>query len=137
MKNRALILVVEDDENDALLIGRAFQKSGVTNPRHFSRNGEEAITYLSGLSDYSDTNRNPLPCLVLLDLKMPGISGFDLLHWIRNDPRCKDLRVVVLTSSDEIRDVKEAQRLGANSFLVKPLDFEHVVALFSTLKATL
>jgi CheY-like chemotaxis protein len=134
MKSQPLILVVEDDENDALLIRRAFQKAEITNPCHYSSSGEAAMAYLLGMGEHSDRQRHPLPGLVLLDLRLPGLSGFDLLFWIRSHPEFHDLRVVVLSSSDEMRDVNEAYHLGANSFLVKPLELENVDALLWTLR---
>lgn len=133
MKERAPILVVEDDPNDVLLIRRTLGSSGINNPRHFVRSGEEVIKYLMGVEPYSDRKRYRLPALVLLDLKLPGIDGFEVLRWIRASHAFKSLRVVVLTSSDAIRDVNTAYRLGANSFLVKPLEFENASALFATI----
>jgi len=132
MKSHSLLLVVEDDANDALLIRRALSNSGIPNPRHFVESGEQAINYLLGVGPYSDRRKYPLPALMLLDLKLPGIDGFEVLKWVRANSHFKSLRVVVLTSSKEIRDVNRAYRLGANSFLVKPLEFENFSALFAT-----
>lgn len=133
MTQHAAILVVEDVENDVELISRTLSQSGIPNPRHFVKNGEEAINYLLGMEPYSDRKRYPLPALVLLGLKLPGMDGFEVLQWIRNHRHFGDLRVVVLTSSTDVRDVKKAYRLGANSFLVKPLEFENASALFATI----
>jgi CheY-like chemotaxis protein len=133
MKSHPPILVVEDDSNDVLLIRRRLSSSGIPNPRHFVESGEEAINYLTGAGHYADRKKYPLPALVLLDLKLPGIDGFQVLKWIRASSNFRNLRVVVLTSSKEIRDVNQAYRLGANSFLVKPLEFENVSALFATI----
>ena len=116
-----LILLVEDREDDILLIQKAFAKAGISNPVHVVRDGEEAITYLSG--------EGPLPWLVLLDLKMPRKDGFEVLKWIRNVSGLRSVVVVVLTSSESVQDVNEAYQLGANSFLVKPLDFENAVQM--------
>jgi len=129
MPDRALFLLVEDDEDQVALIRRAFDKAKIVNPVQVVRSGEEAMVYLEGAGPYSNRHEFPLPKLVLLDLKMPGISGFDVLRWIRRQPGLKALRVVVLTASNEIRDVNEAYELGANSFLVKPVDFEDFVRL--------
>jgi CheY-like chemotaxis protein len=128
-------LLVEDDPNDVLLIRRAFERAGVTNPIHVSRAGDSAVAYLIGVGAYRNRQKYPLPALVLLDLKMPGMNGFQLLRWIRHQPEFQDLRVVVLTASDHIQDVNEAYCLGANSFLVKPLEFENAHTLLATLKA--
>jgi CheY-like chemotaxis protein len=134
MEQLALILVVEDNENDLTLIRRTLTNACLPNPRHFVESGEEAINYLVGVGPYSDRKKYPLPALVLLDLKLPIKDGFEVLKWIRSQPNLKDLRVVVLTSSTHIRDVTQAYRLGANSFLVKPLEFENVRELFSAIQ---
>jgi CheY-like chemotaxis protein len=133
MQQHDPILVVEDNEDDVTLIRRTLVNACLPNPRHFVESGEEAINYLVGVGPYSDRKKYPLPALVLLDLKLPGKDGFEVLQWIRAHPRFNNLRVVVLTSSNEIRDVQKAYRLGANSFLVKPLEFENVRELFSTI----
>ena len=133
MKGHAPILVVEDNENDELLIRRTLAKSGIPNPHQFVNTGEAAISYLQGIGRYSDREKYPLPELVLLDLKLPVMDGFDVLRWIRAHPDFRDLRVIVLTTSEEIRNVSKAYQSGANSFLVKPLEFENIRAFFSTL----
>ena len=133
MNHRAPILVVEDEKSDALLIRRTLGKAGLPYPLHFVETGEQAIAYLSELESYSDRNKHPMPALVLLDLKLPGKSGFEVLEWVRANPLFKMLRVVVLTSSKDIRDVRQAYKLGANSFLVKPLEFENMSALMATI----
>jgi CheY-like chemotaxis protein len=133
VSEQALFLLVEDNDNDALLLRRAFIKARVLNPLHVAKNGEEAIAYLSGTGKYANRVEFPLPSLVLLDLKMPGLDGFDVLRWIRQEPDLRALRVVVLTSSDEIRDINLAYQLGANSFLVKPADFERFVEISQAL----
>lgn len=123
----ALILVVEDREDDVLLLKRAFAKAKVLNPFHFVRSGEEAVAYLKGEGRYANRDEFPLPELMLLDLKMPGMDGFDVLRWVKAQPEFKALRIVVLTSSDAIKDVNLAYQLGANSFLVKPVEFQKFV----------
>ena len=133
MKEHAPILIVEDDQNDVLLIRRTLGSSRIPNPKHFVGSGEEALNYLVGKEPYSDRKRFALPALMLLDLKLPGIDGFEVLRWVRENPKFRHLRVVVLTSSNAIRDVNKAYRLGANSFLVKPLEFENASALFATI----
>ena len=129
MLKDAVILLVEDDPNDVLLIQRAFQKAGMRNVLKFVRDGEQAIQYLSGKGVHANRERFPLPFLVLLDLKMPGTDGFEVLQWIRNEQQLKRLLVVVLTSSHLQADVDRAYELGANSYLVKPVDFEAMVHL--------
>jgi CheY-like chemotaxis protein len=130
----AVILLVEDREDDVVLIRRSFYQGGITNPLQVVRNGEEAIAYLAGEGRYCNRTEYPLPGLILLDLKMPRVDGFEVLRWIRRQPGFSSIRVVVLTSSDAIRDVNRAYALGANSFLVKPLEFENVIETAKMLK---
>ena len=128
-RENAVILLVEDRLDDVSLITRSLQKAGVVNPLQVVRNGEDAIAYLKGEGKFANRDEFPLPELVLLDLKMPGIDGFEVLSWIRMEPGLSGLRVVVLTSSEQIKDVNRAYALGANSFLVKPMDFNHYVEM--------
>ena len=134
MSDQALFLLVEDSETDAILIRRAFVKGNIVNPLQVVTNGDQAIAYLKAEAPFSNRAEYPLPELVLLDLKLPGIDGFQVLRWIRQQPELKALRVVVLTSSDRIQDVNLAYQLGANSFLVKPVDFERFVEISQALK---
>lgn len=127
------ILLVEDDENDVLLLRRAFAKAKVRNPVRVVRDGEEAVAYLSGDGEYADRRRYPEPVLVLLDLKLPRLSGHEVLEWIRSDDRFRRLPVVVLTSSREPQDVSRAYDLGANSYLVKPGGFDSLLEMVRTL----
>ena len=126
---RITVLHVEDDSNDVLLFQHACQKAGVPLNLKNVSDGDEAIAYLEGNSNYSDRELNPLPRLVLLDLKMPRVSGFDVLAWMRKDQKFRDLPVVVLTSSNHAADVERAYQAGANSYLVKPVDFNGLVDL--------
>ena len=127
MLNNQVILLAEDDPNDVLLIQRAFQKAGLQNSLRVVSDGEEAIRYLGGGGDYSDRTRFPLPFLLLLDLKMPGTNGFEVLQWVRAERDLKRLLVIVLTSSNLQSDVDRAYELGANSYLVKPVEFKEMV----------
>src|SRR5205085_858882 len=97
----------------------------VTRPIQAVTNGMEAVAYLEGTPPYGDRETYALPALVLLDIKMPRMEGFEVLRWIRQQPEFFQLCVVMLTSSDHISDANQAYNLGANSFLVKPLDFEN------------
>jgi len=115
------ILLVEDDDNDVFFLTYAFESAGVVNPLIVVKDGQEAIDYLAGTGRYSDRAIYPLPCLVLLDLKLPVRPGLDVLRWIGQQPHLKPLLVIVLTSSRDANDVDESYRLGARSFLVKPL----------------
>jgi CheY-like chemotaxis protein len=135
MADQDLILLAEDRDDDILLIRNAFAKGALSNPLQIVRDGEEAIAYLSGVGRYNNRAEFPLPSLMLLDLKMPGLDGFDVLRWVRSQPGLSALRIVVLTSSDSIEDVNLAYQLGANSFMVKPMDFEDVVATTQFIKS--
>lgn len=129
MLDNQFILLAEDDPNDVLLIQRAFQKAGLFNALRIVRDGEQTIDYLSGRGMYAQRDRFPLPFMLLLDLKMPGADGFEVLRWLRADPNLKRLLVVVLTSSTLQADVDRAYELGANSYLVKPVEFEQMVSM--------
>jgi len=126
---QAVILIAEDSEDDIALIRLAFKKSNLLNPVQWVRDGEEAIAYLKGEGIFANRVEYPLPALLLLDLKMPKKNGFDVLQWARQQPGLNALRIVVLTTSQEIRDVNNAYQLGANSFLVKPTDLNDFVTM--------
>ena len=129
MSEDGLILLAEDQEDDVLLIRRAFSRGKISNPLQVVRDGKEVVEYLKGEGRFSSRSEYPLPELLLLDLKMPRMNGFDVLRWIRRQPSLSRLRVLVLTASDAVRDVNLAYSLGANSFLVKPIEFENCVEL--------
>jgi CheY-like chemotaxis protein len=129
MPEPQVILLVEDREDDVVLILKAFRQANLSTPIHVVRHGEEAIHYLAGKGKYAVRSEYPLPTLVLLDLKMPLVDGFEVLRWIRTQPSLSSLLVVVLTSSEQMRDVNRAYQLGANSFLIKPMDFENATTL--------
>ncbi len=123
------ILLVEDNEDDVFLMQHALAGAGVANPVRVVENGQEAIDYLAGAGEYQDRVRHPLPVIVFLDLKLPLVSGHEVLAWIRSQPARESLVVIVLTSSDEPSDVRRAYALGANSYLVKPLDARQLIEL--------
>jgi CheY-like chemotaxis protein len=131
VRENSVILVVEDRDDDVFLVLRSFERAGVSNPIQVVRNGEDAIAYIKGEGKFTNRAEFPLPELVLLDLKLPGIDGFEVLRWLRMEPGLSGLPVVVLTSSERIRDVNLAYSLGANSFLVKPTDFNQYVEMGS------
>ena len=135
MLNNRCILLAEDDSNDVLLIQRAFRKAGFENTLEVVRDGEQAIAYLGGVQEYNDRKRFPLPFLLLLDLKMPGTDGFEVLQWVRADRDLKRLLVIVLTSSNLQSDVDRAYELGANSYLVKPVEFQEMVNMIQRFEA--
>lgn len=111
----ATVLHVEDDPNDTLLFQHACQKAGVVFNLQAVSDGDQAIAYLRGMDSFSDRAKHPMPKLILLDLKMPRISGFDVLSWLRSEGLLKAVPVVVLTSSNHDADVKRAYALGAYS----------------------
>src|SRR5258706_2005815 len=129
MPEQAVILIGEDRDDDVLLIRHSLKRAHVFNPIQVVGNGEEVIAYLKGEGKFANRDEFPLPTLLLLDLKMPRTDGFQVLQWIRRQTTLKALRVIVLTSSADIRDVNRAYQLGANSFLVKPMDFENFVEM--------
>ncbi len=122
------ILLVEDNPDDALLISRALKAIGVTSTLTVVPDGEEAIAYLAGTGQYSDRRRFPIPQLILLDLELPRINGFEVLSWLRKEPQFRKLPVVVLTATVFSSSIKTAYLLGANSFIVKPAGFSELTA---------
>jgi len=127
------ILHVEDDSNDVLLFHHACLKAGVQMDVRVVSDGEEAIAYLAGQQRFGDREKHPLPELVLLDLKMPRVNGFEVLHWMRREEKYRRVPVVVLSSSNHEADVQRAYEAGANSFLVKPVDFNALVEMVKSL----
>jgi CheY-like chemotaxis protein len=128
------ILVAEDDENHAFFIHRAFKQAGLKNPIRFVEDGAQAIAYLAGEGRFSNRDEFPLPSLLLLDLKMPNKNGFEVLEWLRAHPTLAPLRIIVLTTSGATVDINRAYRLGANSFLTKPMQFHDLVQLTKWVK---
>jgi DNA-binding response OmpR family regulator len=124
-----LILLVEDDPDHILLIERALRKVRLANPIRVMRDGEEARDYLSGAGTFADRDAYPLPMLVLLDLKLPRLSGLELLRWIRAQQEISKLSVAVLTSSKDSEDLSAAFELGIDFYLIKPAAFDTVLDL--------
>ncbi len=132
--NESPILLVEDDANDAFFFQRAMKEADFTHPLQVARDGTEAIDYLTGTGAFADRAQFPLPCLIVLDLNLPRQHGLEVLRWIRGRDANNTVPVVVLTSSTSERDLREAYRDGANSYLNKPSDPDELVALVSALK---
>ena len=130
------ILVVDDDQNDVLLARIAFERAGLKHPIRSVSSGVDCMGYLNGDPPYGDREKFPLPALVLLDIKMPAVDGFAVLRWIRRHTRFDKLCVVMLTSYERVSDATLAYELGANSFLVKPLDFHNATELLHSLGAS-
>lgn len=129
-------LLVEDSNADAALIRRAFTRANLLNPLQVVISGEQALAYLSGRGHYADRSRYPLPEIVLLDLNLPGIDGFEVLSWIRMQPQLRTVRVLILTSSDDPRHVTRARQLGADAYLVKPDDLNEFASFAAALGGT-
>ena len=135
MHRVSLILVAEDDANDVFLLRRAFQKAGVGCRIVDVRNGREAVNYLTGQPPYSDREQYPLPCLLLVDVKMPLMNGFELLEWLQTQPGFASLPAVVLSSSEQTADIVEAKKFGAREYLVKPTLITDLVKIVEDLHA--
>ena len=119
-----IILLVEDNPDDVDLTLRALKKNNVANEVIVARDGPEALDYLFGTGGYAGRDLNVMPAVILLDLKLPRVDGLEVLKRLRADDRTRFLPVVILTSSREEQDVIEGYRLGANSYIVKPVDYE-------------
>jgi CheY-like chemotaxis protein len=127
------ILLVEDDENDVLLIQRAFKRVGLLNPLQVVRHGDDAVAYLEGTGVFADRRQYPYPAFVLLDLKLPRRAGLEVLRWVKERSGLKRIPIVVLTSSKDDADVSSAYDLGVNSYLVKPVQFDKLIELVKSM----
>jgi CheY-like chemotaxis protein len=131
---RPVILLVDDNPHDVVLIRLAFRRVGIIDTIHLVKDGDEAMRYIRGEGAYADRHQFPVPTLVLLDLKMPQTSGFDVLRWIREQPKLAAVVIVVMSGSKNDADIERAYSLGANSYLIKPSRFEEMVKMMETLK---
>ena len=120
MTDKQTILLIEDSESDRMLIQAAVLKAHFKSSLHVVYDGEEAIAYLKGEGDYSDRSKCPVPVVVLLDLNLPKVDGFQVLAWVRSQPRLKRIPVIILSGASRSEDVERAFDLGATGFLVKP-----------------
>ena len=126
---RATILHIEDDSDDVVLFEHACRKAGVKSDIQVVTDGQEALAYLQEAAGFENRDDYPIPTLIVLDIKLPRMSGFDVLAWMRKEKQLRRLPVIVLTSSDHSADIKRAYDLGANSYLVKPVDLDDLVTL--------
>ncbi|MBI5539756.1 MAG: response regulator [Bacteroidia bacterium] len=124
MEKLAQILLVEDNHMDVVLTLDAFKEAKLKNKINVASNGQEALYYLFGRDKYVNRDEYPMPSLILLDLKMPGIDGFEVLRQIKNTDMLKRIPVIILTSSKEEGDRTLSYDIGANSYLLKPVSFE-------------
>ena len=120
-----IILIVDDSEDDVFFLKKGFEKAATLASLHDVRSGDQAIAYLKGESPFGDRGKYPVPGGVILDIKMPGITGFEVLSWIRKQPSFRKLPVVMMTTSVDPKEAAEAYKLGA-VFLTKP-DFADLV----------
>lgn len=129
-----VILLAEDNDDDVFFMKYAMKNAGVSVPLQVVEDGVQAVSYLAGEGKFSDRNLYPLPDLVLLDLKLPFKSGFEVLKWIRDQSILNKLLVIILSSSQQDSDINKAYQLGANSYLVKPLTSEQLLKLVKAFK---
>lgn len=128
------VLLVEDDLNDIFLVKRAFKLAQIKNPLQVVTDGQEAISYLRGDGKYRDRDSYPLPKLIVMDIKMPRKTGFEVLEWVkRGEHKLRRIPVVIVSSSDNPADINRAYELGANAYMVKPVDFRAVEHLFQSI----
>jgi two-component system response regulator len=127
------ILLVEDNPNDVELTLRAFRKQNLTTKVHVVKDGAEALDFLFSTGAYATRRNHARPKVVLLDLKLPKVDGIEVLRRVKADPRTSSIPIVMLTSSQEERDVLESYKLGVNSYIVKPVDFNNFVRVVSEL----
>ena len=134
MDEQSTILLVEDNTDDVELVLHAFGKAAITNPVAVVDDGDKAIDYIQGMNGYADRRLFPVPGLILLDLKLPRRSGFEVLAVVRATEVVHRVPVIVLTSSDQEDDIRRAYDAGANSYLVKPPGRDARVAMAHSLK---
>lgn len=124
MAQKNEIILVDDNLHDADLMIRAFRKSGLANDFVHLKDGQQALDYIFGEGEYEMRNVTDLPKAILLDLKMPRVTGIEVLQRLKSEDRTKDIPVVVITSSKEDPDIKTCYGLGVNSYVVKPVEFD-------------
>jgi CheY-like chemotaxis protein len=134
MTSSDLVLVAEDNPDDALLLRRALDKAGITARIKIVNDGEEILLYLQGRGVYANRSNSPLPSLIILDVKMPRKTGLEVLEWLNQNPRFAIVPTIVLSSSNLESDVRMAYDLGANTYFVKPNSFEELVETMRTLQ---
>ena len=128
------ILIADDDTQDAMLMRMAARRAGLALRLESVGDGEQAIDYLLGRHRYADRQSHPFPSMMLLDLKMPRLSGFDVLDFVRREPDLRRLPVVIFSSSDDPKDIQRAYDAGANSYLCKPHSNDDLSALLKALE---
>ena len=129
------ILAAEDEESDRMILELVYQKANLSHPLIIVHDGQEAVDYLSGKGRYGDRAAHPLPGLIVLDLKMPRMNGFDVLAWLAGQPEFKNLPTVILSSSSYEADIQKARQLGARDYFVKPHSFEELIGIVQKIEA--
>ena len=127
------ILIVEDDPNDAFFIKKAFELSGVKHTPHICANITDAKRYLEGAGEFADRDRFPFPSMMMVDIKMPGGTGLDLLAWVREHPDARIIPTIMMSSASRPEDVKAAYCLGAHAYMCKPTDPDRFREVFGAL----
>jgi CheY-like chemotaxis protein len=127
MAHGKTILYAEDDPNDVMIFRMRFNRATLPHSLNVVEDGQGAIDWLTGKGKFADREKFPIPNLLILDLKMPRKTGFDVLEWVRSKPEFESLRVIILSSLDDPGDVKRAYRLGATSYFVKSVSFEELL----------
>ena len=129
MGEKLIILLAEDDPNDVMLMQMALAKSGLTLPVQVATDGADAMAYLKGEGQYADREQYPFPRVLITDIKMPRVSGLELLKWLQDHPECNLIPKIVLSSSQQEKDVTRAYQLGTNCYFVKPRTFSELKEL--------
>jgi CheY-like chemotaxis protein len=127
------VLLVEDDLSDIFLVKRAFKMAQIPNPLQVVTDGEEAIDYLRGAGKYADRAIHPLPKLIVMDLKMPRRTGFEVLEWVKGNPLLRRIPIIIVSGSDNPADINRAYESGVNAYMVKPMDYQKVEHLFDSI----
>ena len=133
MHRQCTILIVDDDENDIFFVKRAFTEINVHCTFQMLKNGQEVVDYLEGHGEYANREKYPLPMMILMDLKMPSMDGFQVLGWLRTRPGIKVIPTIVFSSSDLPSDITRAYELGANSFMTKSVTYDGLLLKLQTL----
>ena len=127
------VLYIEDEENDIILMQQAFKKAMISHPLKVARDGQMALDYLSGSGEYANRQAHPMPGLMLLDLNLPGRSGFEVLGWIRTHIQAGSI-VLICSSSGDPEDIRKSYVLGANGYVMKPSGFDNLFALVCAMR---
>jgi CheY-like chemotaxis protein len=133
MEEPFTVLLVEDDLNDIFLVKRAFKMAQLPTPLQVVTDGQEAISYVRGEGKYADRETYPLPHLIVMDIKMPRKDGFEVLEWVKSSATLRRIPVVIVSASGNPSDINRSYELGANAYMIKPVNFRAVERLFSSI----